>query len=185
MSVEAYQAEVSLCAKQRTDKNIPNSSLAHAKIGIEALISIAEGHIRILSKTFNHGFWKGIVDKLVKFLKDHPNGKVDILVTEKDSESLMLIGEKFAGFQDRVRASVLNKEQLEKHFPGIEIPGMPNFMVVDPIGFRYELSDKELAQSLVSGVMNFGNAEVSNNLRTAFDQLREFASSPTGVPAAA
>lgn len=90
---------------------------------------------------------------------------LEILLLSKKNRLVEGLQEQFGG--DKVKV-YLAKDEIRK-----KAKIVPHFIVMEPKGYRFELSDEDLKGKIVKGYVNFGDENGSRELRKFFDSLKE------------
>lgn len=162
---KTYEEIIREAANEQRNENIPNSSLVHAEVGIRELLARAYPNttVRIVSYEFFEEFWAKFINALSNFLSN--NGIVEILLLSKKNRLIEELQKQFGG--DKVKVYLANEDIKKKE------KEVPHFVVLEPKGYRFELSDKDLKDKIVRGYVNFGDENGSKELRKFFDTLKE------------
>ena len=141
-----YEAIVKDHADNQTDKPLPNSTFEHAFIGIKYLIQKASSKIKIVSNQFYEDFWTDLSSYLTTFLGNAKTNSIEIVICDAYKKEGVI--DKIAKeFPTQIKVFVLkNKQAIKKIY---------NFVVIDPVGYRFELSDEEKENRIVSGIINY------------------------------
>lgn len=156
-----YEKIVERCAKGRIDEALPNSSLDHAFIGIKHLIQMAGSKVKIVSSYFYEDFWLDLYPYLSSFLNKRDDSNLSVVICDKTKyKNDGVLGKLKKDFPRKVNVSFLeNMHEIDK---------IINFVTIDPYGYRFELSDKDKEKRLVSGIINFGDKNISASLSKTF-----------------
>lgn len=174
--MRTFESVVSEYAKDRKNENIPNSTAEHAYIGIKYLLKNATGKVRILTKSFYPQFWNRLEDNFRVFFASNKNNKVEVITIDDISVNPVACS-LYKQYPSQIRFSQLSlPEQLKNAFGSAE--NFPHFVVIEPIGYRFEVSDKDKENSLVQGIINFGDKVGSDGLTKAFELLQDKATRP-------
>jgi len=171
-----YEEVVAAAAAGKLDRDISNSTMLHAGIAALHLLKNAgqhagAKHVRIVSTCFYDQFWNKRLDDLLSYLS-HDNARISVLVLNPDEDDngvtmLRALARAFPGQVDlhRIDGARL-REKTEWQMDQI-----PNFCVVDPVGYRFETADSNRANDVVTGIINFGGQKTTDTLRRTFDYL--------------
>lgn len=160
---EEYENIVRELARTKEDKALSNTTMAHAFIGIRSLIENAENRIKIISNEFYEDFWVKLQPFLNKFLeKDGSNLEVIILEKYDEKGALSKLKKNFSG---KINLFILKRKEMMKK--------IYNFVTVDPVGYRLELSDNEKKNKIVKGVINFGDNKGTSSLNELFETIKK------------
>ena len=160
-----YEQIIKKAAESKSSKIILNSSLEHACIGLEYLINTAKSKIRIVSNEFWEGCWDELYPHLNNFLKKD-NVEIEIVIL-KDYEKGRTIKKISKEFSTKVKVYKFSQKDTKK---------MPNFVTIDTMGYRFELSDEEKKNKIVKGVINFGDEAITNSLNEIFEVVKNASS---------
>jgi hypothetical protein len=169
--VSDYRRRVQLCAQEHADTDIPNTSTEHARIVLEYLFRNADSRVRILTTKFYYNFWIQLVSEISSFLSKETNAKLEIIVLrpkQMRKDLIEILSRKFTG---RFEVKALSPTRFRASFPSIQLDEIPNFTVIEPVGYRFELSDAEMDKSIVKAFANFGNKQVTTELDNTFGSL--------------
>jgi hypothetical protein len=164
-----YQEIVKKFAADKTDQIIPSSNFAQALVGVQHLFLIASGKIRIISDEFQEEFWKNLREVILEFLQNDPKNSIELVLLQKPQTNNLI-------------KDLINQfhEQFKTYpFPQLErAKKLPNFIVVEPMGFRFEPKREDNTESLVNGVINFGDKVISTQLIDLFEEIKEITQIP-------
>lgn len=162
-NLQAYEEIVKTAAENKSDKNIPNSTMAHAEIGLRYLLGNAreESTIQVVTRSFYGPFWGKLKSMLIRFFEN--NGILEVILLQDPDDILVDLKEKY---KKNIKTFLLG-EKLKKNAPII-----PHFVVIEPAGYRIELSDKQKQEKIVEGFVNFGDGEGTSQLKEFFDKLK-------------
>lgn len=156
-----YEEKVKELAEKKINELLPNSTLEHASIGIKYLIKNAESKIKIVSNEFFEEFWAEMQPFLSNFL-DKETSSLDVVILEEYKKEGILTKLKDA-FPERVKIySFKNKDIKSK---------ISNFVTVDQMGYRIELSDEQKKDKVVKGIINFGDKSGTDSLNNLFQTI--------------
>jgi hypothetical protein len=161
-SLESYILIVKEAAESKRKENIPNSTMAHAEIGVRFLLKNArEGSIiQIVSNEFFDEFWGRLRGVLSDFIKKA--GSLEVVLLKKKNRLLEDLQKEYV---DNVKVYLMRDDVPNKD-------KIAHFFVVDPVGYRAELSDELMKDQIVKGVLNFGDVDGSRELRSDFERLK-------------
>lgn len=164
-NISDYEAIVKDRAGKRTNENLPNTTIEHAAISMRYLFQNATDNIRIVSNEFYEDFWVRFQAMLSNFL-NRSSAHLEIVLLDKYNDKGVLSSIKNS-FSSKVDVWLLNRKELAKK--------IYNFVTVDPVGYRIELSDDQKKDKIVQGVINFGNAEGTAELNRLFEDIKKIA----------
>ena len=168
-----YGKAVEQAREKKIDKRFPNSVVDHALILIKNIIIDANHEVKVLSDSFNEGFYSQLENDFVNFLNKAPKNRLKIISsTNLDNSNIInnIINKLnySADSNEKVMIKLVPIEQFPKDNSTDETV---NFVVNDNNAFRYEYSDKDLSDGIVSAIANFNNKKDSDLLNKHFDTM--------------
>lgn len=162
---KTYKEFVADCAKNRKNEVIPNSNMAHAQLIVSNIFKLADKEVCIVSTEFYRPFYSRLLPSIEDFLKKN-DASLSVLTTrDADSDFISSLRDKF---KDKFNyKKIANKNLLFDK----DTNSYLNFIVNDTNSFRYEESDGEKENGVVTAVANFNDEKFSKSLRDAFDVI--------------
>lgn len=181
---DAYEAVIREAAKNRDDRDIPNSSVAHAATALSYLFTnavsgeTAKPHVRIMSTCFCRDFWITMLERVKEYLgNEDARLSVALLKPGEKDNGVDLLKLLRAYFGEQVSFCKIDHDKLKAQFKR-KADEVPNFCVIEPHGYRFETADTNRHANDVTGVINFGDKEMSDLMIGFFDRAATLA----GVP---
>ncbi|MBI5149831.1 MAG: hypothetical protein HZA28_03565 [Candidatus Omnitrophica bacterium] len=150
-----FETLIKEAAQSEENKPIPNSTGYHAYVGIKYLINKAKNKVSIVSSQLREKFWKNLNREIEQFLaKD--NTKLEILIQEFDDKN-RFIQDLVANSKGKAEIRLISATASQR---------LPDFLTIDSMGYRFETADDK--ESLVQGIINFGDSEGTTSLNALF-----------------
>lgn len=170
----AYRRMLEEAAKEKLDHDFSNSSCAHAIVATECLMVNTVETLRLLTGKFLYDFYHNLTNAFETFFSDSQK-KMEVIAVDPSMRGMVLLQHMSAGAGDRLSVFQINEEKLKDKLR-LSPSEISNFLLADPVGYRFELSDKEVASSRVTGIVNFGDKPLTDGLRDMFELLKTNAS---------
>jgi hypothetical protein len=127
------------------------------------LIRNADKKIRAVSHYFYEDLWDYLYFPLDNFLSAK-NGELEFIILNKVEKDDKIIDLK-ERYPDKVKVYNFGRKDVLKE--------MPEFVTIDDCGYRYGLSDKARKGKMITGVINFGDREVTASFNSLFELLKD------------
>jgi hypothetical protein len=178
-SMQPFESIVKDYAENKRNEDIPNSTIEHAYIGVKYLLKNATGAVQILSGRFRAPFWSRFEESFKTFFATLSN-KLEVIVIDDITDNQTARNLR-TQYPRQVTFLHLLSDQIKQILPDKSAENLPHFMVIEPVGYRFERSDKDKQDALVKGIINFGDMEGSKTLVKAFNLLKEKVTEPVNL----